>query len=172
MSDHPDDDLPDDLPGLRDHLAGATPHPIRHEEEALAAVVALSEPPVIEMPAGSELRFAYCPNGWVPLMRSVVTVLDEEVPGWTLRDSKADVRQLDIYVDLPDPRTFTHDALDRVRAAIGVARSASATVCEWCGAPAGPVTMKGWHSTLCEEHGEAVRDGAKVPMAELRARDE
>lgn len=176
MSDRHNDDLPDglpeDLPDLRDHLAGAAPYPFRDGAEALAAVVAMGEREVIEVPAGSELRWAYCPNGWAPLMRSVVAVLDEETPGWTLRDSKADLRQLDVYVNLPTDATA--EAVTAVRSAIHAARDASALMCEWCGAQADGVTIRGWHSTLCVEHAEKIRTRAadQVPLVELRARDE
>ena len=123
---------------------------------------------VVEVPSGSELRWAYCPSGWAPLMRRTVESLDAAVPGWTLRDSKADFRQLDIYVNLPPEASSA--ACTVASEAIDAAREESGRLCEFCGASAGVAVVEGWHYTLCAAHAAVIRGGGVVPTAELLAR--
>jgi hypothetical protein len=99
-----------------------------------------------------DLRYAYCPTGWIDLITELDDKLAVLVPEYKVRQIKEKFAGLRYYVDVPlygdgSSRNQAHDLISEYE-------NKSYSICDICGDAGKEVNLTGWMATRCEAHND------------------
>ncbi len=96
------------------------------------------------------LQHVECGDGWIPLLKALCEVLENEIEQMP-SELQPDFFATQIKEKFGALRFYMNRTTPYMRGAVAMAEHMSYTVCEECGDPGAPCSVR-WIRTLCEKH--------------------